>query len=178
MPEAKTVLQVIPRMRAGGAELGCLQIAEALVKAGNRAIVKMSENSRHLAALLIGAAASYAFTISVRLIAVVLALGAGLLVGSNLYDVENTQIVHHLDQSLKAVMMFKRDIDYVVEDGKVVIIDEFTGRKMSGRRWSDGLHQAVEAKEKVKIERENQTLATITFQNYFRMYNKLSGSCC
>ena len=100
---------------------------------------------------------------------------AGLLVGSNLYDVENTQIVHHLDQSLKAVVMFKRDIDYVVEDSKVVIIDEFTGRKMSGRRWSNGLHQAVEAKEGVTIEPENQTMASITFQNYFRMYPKLSG---
>ena len=100
---------------------------------------------------------------------------AGLLVGSNLYDVENTQVVHHLDQSLKANVMFKRDIDYVVEDGKVVIIDEFTGRKMEGRRWSNGLHQAVEAKEGVVIEPENQTMASITFQNYFRMYPKLSG---
>ncbi len=100
---------------------------------------------------------------------------AGLLVGSNLYDVENTQIVHHLDQSLKAVVMFKRDIDYVVEDGKVIIIDEFTGRKMDGRRWSNGLHQAVEAKEGVTIEPENQTMASITFQNYFRMYPKLGG---
>ena len=100
---------------------------------------------------------------------------AGMLVGSNLYDVENTQVVHHLDQSLKANVMFKRDIDYVVEDGKVVIIDEFTGRKMDGRRWSNGLHQAVEAKEGVNIEPENQTMASITFQNYFRMYPKLSG---
>jgi preprotein translocase subunit SecA len=100
---------------------------------------------------------------------------AGLLVGSNLYDVENTQVVHHLDQSLKAVVMFKRDTDYVVKDNKVVIIDEFTGRMMDGRRWSNGLHQAVEAKEGVKIEPENQTLASITFQNYFRMYPKLSG---
>ncbi|WP_067733036.1 preprotein translocase subunit SecA [Novosphingobium naphthalenivorans] len=100
---------------------------------------------------------------------------AGLLVGSNLYDVENTQVVHHLDQALKAVVMFKRDTDYVVKDGKVVIIDEFTGRMMDGRRWSNGLHQAVEAKEGVKIEPENQTLASITFQNYFRMYPKLSG---
>ncbi|WP_374589303.1 preprotein translocase subunit SecA [Novosphingobium sp.] len=100
---------------------------------------------------------------------------AGLLVGSNLYDVENTQVVHHLDQSLKANVMFKRDIDYVVEGGKVVIIDEFTGRKMEGRRWSNGLHQAVEAKEGVTIEPENQTMASITFQNYFRMYPKLSG---
>ena len=100
---------------------------------------------------------------------------AGLLVGSNLYDVENTQVVHHLDQSLKAVMMFKRDIDYNVKDDKVIIIDEFTGRMMDGRRWSNGLHQAVEAKEGVNIEPENQTMASITFQNYFRMYPKLSG---
>ena len=100
---------------------------------------------------------------------------AGLLEGSNLYDVENTQVVHHLDQSLKAVVMFKRDTDYIVKDNKVVIIDEFTGRMMDGRRWSNGLHQAVEAKEGVNIEPENQTLASITFQNYFRMYPKLSG---
>jgi len=100
---------------------------------------------------------------------------AGLLEGSNLYDVENTQVVHHLDQALKAVVMFKRDIDYIVKDGKVVIIDEFTGRMMDGRRWSNGLHQAVEAKEGVDIEPENQTMASITFQNYFRMYPKLSG---
>src|SRR5579871_25197 len=99
----------------------------------------------------------------------------GLLEGSNLYDVENTQVVHHLDQALKANVMFKRDIDYIVKDGKVVIIDEFTGRMMDGRRWSDGLHQAVESKEGVQIEPENQTLASITFQNYFRMYPKLSG---
>jgi preprotein translocase subunit SecA len=100
---------------------------------------------------------------------------AGLLVGSNLYDVENTQVVHHLDQALKANVMFKRDIDYIVKDDKVVIIDEFTGRMMDGRRWSNGLHQAVEAKEGVQIEPENQTMASITFQNYFRMYPKLSG---
>ena len=100
---------------------------------------------------------------------------AGLLVGSNLYDVENTQVVHHLDQSLKANVMFKRDIDYIVKDDKVVIIDEFTGRMMDGRRWSNGLHQAVEAKEGVRIEPENQTMASITFQNYFRMYPKLGG---
>lgn len=100
---------------------------------------------------------------------------AGLLVGSNLYDVENTQVVHHLDQSLKANVMFKRDIDYIVKDEKVVIIDEFTGRMMDGRRWSNGLHQAVEAKEGVRIEPENQTMASITFQNYFRMYPKLAG---
>ena len=100
---------------------------------------------------------------------------AGLLQGANLYDFENTQVVHHLNQALRANVMFKRDIDYIVKDDKVVIIDEFTGRMMDGRRWSDGLHQAVEAKEGVQTEPENQTLASITFQNYFRMYPKLSG---
>ncbi len=100
---------------------------------------------------------------------------AGLLVGANLYDFENTQVVHHVNQALRANVMFKRDTDYIVKDGKVVIIDEFTGRMMDGRRWSDGLHQATEAKEGVNIEPENQTLASITFQNYFRMYPKLSG---
>jgi len=100
---------------------------------------------------------------------------AGLIEGQNLYDIANTQVVHHLNQALKANKMFKRDIDYIEKDGKIVIIDEFTGRMMDGRRWSDGLHQAVEAKEGVQIEPENQTLASITFQNYFRMYPKLSG---
>jgi len=100
---------------------------------------------------------------------------AGLIEGRNLYDVANTQVVHHLNQALKANVMFKKDIDYIVKDDKVVIIDEFTGRMMEGRRWSDGLHQAVEAKEGVAIEPENQTLASITFQNYFRMYPKLAG---
>ncbi|MXP13911.1 preprotein translocase subunit SecA [Altererythrobacter confluentis] len=102
-------------------------------------------------------------------------IAAGLLESDNLYDVENTQVVHHLDQALKANIMFKRDIDYIIKDDKIVIIDEFTGRMMDGRRWSNGLHQAVEAKEGVKIEPENQTMASITFQNYFRMYPKLSG---
>ncbi|MEH3107690.1 MAG: preprotein translocase subunit SecA [Sphingomonas fennica] len=100
---------------------------------------------------------------------------AGLLEGANLYDFENTQVVHHLNQAMRANIVFKRDVDYLVKDGKVVIIDEFTGRMMDGRRWSDGLHQAVEAKEGVNIEPENQTLASITFQNYFRMYPKLGG---
>ena len=100
---------------------------------------------------------------------------AGHLVGSNLYDVENTQVVHHLNESLRANIMFKRDIDYIVKDDKIIIIDEFTGRMMDGRRWSNGLHQAVEAKEGVRIEPENQTMASITFQNYFRMYPKLAG---
>ncbi|MBD3760549.1 preprotein translocase subunit SecA [Rhizorhabdus sp.] len=100
---------------------------------------------------------------------------AGLLEGTNLYDFENTQVVHHLNQAMRANIAFKRDTDYIVKDGKIIIIDEFTGRMMDGRRWSDGLHQAVEAKEGVKIEAENQTLASITFQNYFRMYPKLGG---
>ncbi|HEY6441933.1 MAG TPA: preprotein translocase subunit SecA [Candidatus Acidoferrales bacterium] len=93
----------------------------------------------------------------------------------NLFDLANMEINHHVYQALRAHVLFEKDVDYVVKDGEVVIVDEFTGRQMPGRRWSDGLHQAVEAKEGVKIERENQTLATITFQNYFRMYKKLSG---
>jgi len=93
----------------------------------------------------------------------------------NLYDPENMEILHGVNQALRAHALYQRDVDYLIQDGKVVIVDEFTGRMMPGRRWSDGLHQAVEAKEGVKIERENQTLATITFQNYFRMYKKLSG---
>src|SRR5574337_764382 len=98
-----------------------------------------------------------------------------LLGVKNLYDPAHMDLVHHVQQALKAHVLFKRDVDYVVKDGEGVIVDEFTGRLMPGRRWSDGLHQAVEAKERVKIERENQTLATITFQNYFRMYKKLAG---
>src|SRR5581483_5730792 len=94
---------------------------------------------------------------------------------SNLSDASNIEFMHHVYQALRAHTLYKRDVDYVVKDGEVIIVDEFTGRQMPGRRWSDGLHQAVEAKEGVKIERENQTLATITFQNYFRMYKKLSG---
>ncbi len=100
---------------------------------------------------------------------------AGLLEGENLYDFENTQVVHHLNQALRANMIFRRDTDYIVRGGKVIIIDEFTGRMMDGRRWSEGLHQAVEAKEGVDIMPENQTLASITFQNYFRLYPKLGG---
>ena len=98
-----------------------------------------------------------------------------LLKMENLYDPRNIETLHHVNQALKAYTLFKRDVDYVVKDGEVVIVDEFTGRLMPGRRWSDGLHQAVEAKENVRIENENQTLATITFQNYFRMYKKLAG---
>jgi preprotein translocase subunit SecA len=93
----------------------------------------------------------------------------------NLYDPAHMEMIHHVYQGLRAHTLYKRDVDYVVKNNEVVIVDEFTGREMPGRRWSDGLHQAVEAKEGVKIERENQTLATVTFQNYFRMYKKLSG---
>ncbi len=93
----------------------------------------------------------------------------------NMYDPQHLETIHHVYQALRAHTLYKRDVEYVVKNGEVIIIDEFTGREMPGRRWSDGLHQAVEAKEGVKIERENQTLATITFQNYFRMYKKLSG---
>ncbi|NLV32358.1 MAG: preprotein translocase subunit SecA [Acidobacteria bacterium] len=98
-----------------------------------------------------------------------------LLAVGNLFEPQNMDWVHHTYQALKAHLLFKRDVDYMVKDGEVVIVDEFTGRLMPGRRYSDGLHQALEAKENVKIERENQTLATITFQNYFRMYKKLAG---
>ena len=94
---------------------------------------------------------------------------------TSLFDYENMEVLHHINQALKAHYVFRRDVDYVVQKGQVVIVDEFTGRLMPGRRFSDGLHQSLEAKEGVRIERENQTLATITFQNYFRLYDKLSG---
>ncbi|SED45871.1 preprotein translocase subunit SecA [Rhizobiales bacterium GAS191] len=100
---------------------------------------------------------------------------AGLLVEGSLYDVENTALVHHSNQALRAHKLFQRDKDYIVRNGEVIIIDEFTGRMMPGRRYSDGLHQALEAKERVQIQPENQTLASITFQNYFRLYKKLAG---
>ena len=95
--------------------------------------------------------------------------------GESLYHASNIMLMHHVNAALKAHSMFHRDIDYIVNDGQVVIVDEHTGRTMPGRRWSEGLHQAVEAKEGVSIQNENQTLASITFQNFFRMYNKLSG---
>ncbi|MBV5262777.1 preprotein translocase subunit SecA [Pinisolibacter aquiterrae] len=100
---------------------------------------------------------------------------AGMLKGDNLYDIENVTVVHHVNQALRAHTLFQRDKDYIVKNGEVIIIDEFTGRMMPGRRYSEGLHQALEAKEKVQIQPENQTLASITFQNYFRMYEKLAG---
>jgi preprotein translocase subunit SecA len=99
----------------------------------------------------------------------------GLLKSPDLYDIENVTVVHHVNQALRAHHLFRRDVDYIVKDGQVVIIDEFTGRMMHGRRYSDGLHQALEAKEQVAIQAENQTLATVTFQNYFRLYDKLAG---
>ena len=99
----------------------------------------------------------------------------GLLKVQNLYEPRNMDILHHLNQALRAHSLFRRDVDYLVKEGKVIIVDEFTGRVMPGRRYSDGLHQALEAKERVKIEQENQTMASITFQNYFRMYEKLAG---
>ncbi|MCL4152817.1 UNVERIFIED_CONTAM: hypothetical protein GTU68_045225, partial [Idotea baltica] len=105
-----------------------------------------------------------------------LMLKTGLIeAGSSLYDVGNISLLHHLYAAIRAHKIFNCDVDYVVQDNQIVIVDEFTGRMMPGRRWSDGLHQAIEAKEKVEIQRENQTLASITFQNYFRLYNKLSG---
>ncbi len=101
--------------------------------------------------------------------------GVGLLDNNSLYDIESVNLLHHVNQALRAHKLFQRDTDYIVKDGKVVIIDEFTGRMMEGRRYSDGLHQALEAKEGVPIQQENQTLASITFQNYFRLYPKLAG---
>src|SRR5574341_8520 len=98
-----------------------------------------------------------------------------LLGVKNLYEPTNIELVHHVQQGLRAHSLYKRDVDYVIKEGEVIIVDEFTGRLMPGRRWSDGLHQAVEAKEKLKIQRENQTLASVTIQNYFRMYGKLAG---
>ncbi len=95
--------------------------------------------------------------------------------GKTLYDVSNINLLHHVNAALRANILFQKNVDYIITDGQVVIVDEFTGRTMPGRRWSDGLHQAIEAKEGVKIQNENQTLASITFQNYFRLYNKLSG---
>jgi len=98
-----------------------------------------------------------------------------LLEGESLYDATNIKLMHHVNAALRAHSLFQKDVDYIVANGEVVIVDEFTGRTMPGRRWSDGLHQAVEAKEGVNIQHENQTLASITFQNYFRLYNKLAG---
>ena len=100
---------------------------------------------------------------------------SGILKNNNFYDPENLTLVHHINQALKANFLFQKDKDYIVKDGNVQIIDEFTGRVLEGRRFSDGLHQAIEAKENVDIQKENQTLASITYQNYFRLYKKLAG---
>ena len=98
-----------------------------------------------------------------------------LSLGESLYDPKNIKLMHHINAAIRAHKLFKKDVDYIVKDGEVIIVDEFTGRTMTGRRWSDGLHQAVEAKEGLSIKEENQTVASITFQNYFRLYEKLSG---
>ena len=100
---------------------------------------------------------------------------AGILKEGGMYDIDNVSILHHVNQALRAHKLFRRDTDYIVKNGKVVIIDEYTGRMMEGRRFSEGLHQALEAKEHVAVQTENQTLASITFQNYFRLYPKLAG---
>src|SRR6185369_2422183 len=105
-----------------------------------------------------------------------LMLEGGLLrQGESLYDPTNIRLMHHLNAALRAHAIFKKDVEYIVRNGEVIIVDEFTGRTMQGRRWSDGLHQAIEAKEGVRVREENQTVASITFQNYFRIYKKLSG---
>src|SRR5262249_9689847 len=98
-----------------------------------------------------------------------------LMDGESLYDSHNIVLMHHINAGLRAHTLFQRDIDYIVQNNEVVIVDEHTGRTMPGRRWSEGLHQAIEAKEKVRINQENQTLASITFQNFFRIYQKLAG---
>src|SRR5690554_479001 len=101
---------------------------------------------------------------------------AGLLKpGESLYDAAKIHLMHHLNAALRAHALYHRDVEYIVRNGEVVIVDEFTGRTMPGRRWSDGLHQAIEAKEDVRVREENQTVASITFQNYFRLYKKLAG---
>lgn len=92
-----------------------------------------------------------------------------------MYDPANIEILHHVNQAIRAHHLYRLDVEYMIKDGEIIIVDEFTGRLMPGRRWSDGLHQAIEAKEKVDVKNENQTLASVTFQNYFRMYEKLAG---
>jgi preprotein translocase subunit SecA len=153
--------RIIPRLKAGAVTRGDAKAEEreALEATGDYIV-----DEKHKTVTLTESGMAHAEKM----------LGARLQPGG-LYDPANMPLLHHTNQALRAHSLFKRDVDYMVKDGQVVIVDEFTGRLMEGRRWSDGLHQAVEAKEKVKIERENQTLATITFQNYFRKYKKLSG---
>ncbi|MEO6222767.1 MAG: preprotein translocase subunit SecA, partial [Vicinamibacterales bacterium] len=155
--------KIIPRLKAGAVTQGNVKAEdrEALETTGDFLVdekhktVQLTETGMALAEQL---------------------LGHRLVPGSNgMYDPSNMPLLHHIHQALRAHALFKVDVDYMIKEGQILIVDEFTGRLMPGRRWSDGLHQAVEAKEKVKIERENQTLATITFQNYFRKYEKLSG---
>ena len=101
--------------------------------------------------------------------------GKSIMKSDSLYDVENVAVVHHINQGLRAHKLFEKDTDYIVKDGQIIIIDEFTGRMMEGRRYGDGLHQAIEAKEQVAVQSESQTVASITYQNYFRLYDKISG---
>jgi preprotein translocase subunit SecA len=159
--------RIIPKLKAGAVTRGDAKAEEreALEATGDYLV-----DEKHKTATLTESGMAKAEQMLVR-----------HLNGGHLYDFENAHLKHHVDQALRAHTLFKYDVDYMVKDGEVVIVDEFTGRLMPGRRWSDGLHQAVEAKEhngrhpEVKIERENQTLATVTFQNYFRKYKKLSG---
>jgi preprotein translocase subunit SecA len=155
--------RIIPKLKAGAVTRGDVKAEErdALEESGDFIV-----DEKHKTVQLTEGGMAKAET----MLAHRLAPGSG-----GLYDPVNMPLLHHVNQGLRAHALFKLDVDYMVKDGQVVIVDEFTGRLMPGRRWSDGLHQAVEAKEKVKIERENQTLATITFQNYFRKYAKLSG---
>jgi preprotein translocase subunit SecA len=155
--------RIIPKLKAGAVTQGDVKAEErdALEESGDYVV-----DEKHKTVQLTEGGMAKAET----MLAHRLAPGSG-----GLYDPVNMPLLHHVNQGLRAHALFKLDVDYMVKDGQVVIVDEFTGRLMPGRRWSDGLHQAVEAKEKVKIERENQTLATITFQNYFRKYAKLSG---
>jgi preprotein translocase subunit SecA len=152
-----TIDRIVPRLRRGATTVGDVRAEEraAIEAQGDYTVDEKSK--------------------SVTLTEVGVSKIERMLNIENLYDPGQIDILHHVNQALKAHTIFRRDVDYIVKDGQVVIVDEFTGRLMPGRRWSDGLHQAVEAKEGVRIERENQTLATITIQNYFRMYRKLAG---
>jgi preprotein translocase subunit SecA len=155
--------RIVPKLKAGAVTRGDVKAEdrEALEATGDYIV-----DEKHKTVTLTESGMAKAE----KMLAHRVAAGSG-----GLYDPVNMPLLHHINQALKAHTLFRLDVEYMIKDGQVVIVDEFTGRLMPGRRWSDGLHQAVEAKEKVKIERENQTLATITFQNYFRKYKKLSG---